>query len=109
MKKKIKLLNLKNIILKKGDFKKTFIKKNLPKKIFLINLDCDLYESCKTVLEACWPRIVKGGYIWLDEYYSLKFPGPKIFIDEFVKENNLKINTFYDKQHDFYRNYIIKK
>ena len=84
------------------------MKKNLPKKIFLINLDCDLYESCKTVLEACWSRVVKGGYIWLDEYYSLKFPGPKVFIDEFVRKHNQKIQTYYDRKNDFYRNYIIK-
>jgi hypothetical protein len=107
LKKKINFLKLKNIIIRKGDFTRSF-NRDLPNKIFLINLDCDLYLSCKIVLESCWPRLVKGGYVWLDEYYSLKFPGPKIFIDDFVKKNRLKINTFYDSTDDFYRAYLVK-
>jgi hypothetical protein len=107
LKKKINFLKLKNIVIRKGDFARSF-NRDLPKKIFLINLDCDLYLSCKIVLESCWPRLVKGGYVWLDEYYSLKFPGPKIFIDDFAKKNHLKINTFYDPLNDFYRAYLIK-
>jgi len=108
IKKKINYLKLKNIVLIKGNFAETFINSKLPKKIFMINLDCDLYESCKVVMESCWSKVVDGGLIWLDEYYSLKFPGPKIFIDEFTKLTKQKIRTFYDKHNDFYRNYIIK-
>ncbi|HEY3299155.1 MAG TPA: class I SAM-dependent methyltransferase [Methylophilaceae bacterium] len=36
--------------------------------IRLINVDCDLYSSTKTVLELLAPRIVKGTVIIFDEY-----------------------------------------
>jgi hypothetical protein len=35
----------------------------------LIHIDCDLYSSTKTVLEALAPRIMTGTVIELDEYW----------------------------------------
>ena len=28
-----------------------------------------------------------NGKLFLDEYYSLKFPGPRFIVDEFIKKN----------------------
>ena len=50
------------------------------------NLDSDLYESYKTVLPYAYSNLVPGGYIHLDEYYSLKFQVPKIATDNFLKK-----------------------
>ena len=86
--KKIKFLNLKNIIIVQGDFKKTVPRfmKSYDKSIFSVNLDSDLYDSYKVVLENIYSKIVKNGYLHLDEYYSIKFPGCKIAVDEFCKK-----------------------
>ena len=111
MQKKIRLLGLKNIILIKGDFKKTipsFFKKNTKKKDFAANIDCDLYDSYTTVLTHTWPRLNKNGIILLDEYYSLKFPGAKIATDEFLKNKKNNVIKHISKGDDFYRCYIKK-
>ena len=93
LKKKIKILKLDNIVLIKGDFAKTvplFFKKNF--KVFAANIDCDLYKSCKIVLENLSSRLSRRGHIHLDEYYSIKFPGAYTAVNDFIKNNvNFKI------------------
>lgn len=111
LKRKIKFLKLNNIELVKGDFKKSlpnFFKKNPHKKIFAVNIDCDLYNSYKTVFNYTWERLSKNGLIYLDEYYSLKFPGARIASDNFFKQKKIfpkKIKTW---KTDFERWYIKK-
>ena len=89
IKKKIKFFNLSSKInLIKGDFKYTLRKKqNLPKKISAGIIDCDLYEGYKTSLQFFWPKLSIHGKLFLDEYYSLKFPGPRIAVNNFLKNN----------------------
>jgi ubiquinone/menaquinone biosynthesis C-methylase UbiE len=55
----------------------------LPGKISLALLDLDLYAGYQRVLPLVWEKLSPGGMIYLDEYYSLKFPGPRIAVDEF--------------------------
>lgn len=38
--------------------------------IALLHVDCDLYSSTVTVLEACMPRMVAGGVIVFDEFFN---------------------------------------
>lgn len=81
--KKIELLKLDNIVLVEGDFLETMVDGTGPVKIMAGLIDCDLYSSYKISLPYVWERLVTGGYLYLDEYYSLKFPGAKIASDEF--------------------------
>ena len=111
LKKKINFLNLNNIILIKGDFNKTvtkFFKNNPDKKVLLANLDCDLYDSYTCALNEIWPKLVKKGIIYLDEYYSLKFPGAKIATDKFCREKKIFPNKIKTPKEDFERWYIKK-
>tara|TARA_X000000950_G_scaffold287168_1_gene398430 strand:- start:227 stop:1009 length:783 start_codon:yes stop_codon:yes gene_type:complete len=113
-KKKIKLLNLNNIIIKKGTFNETMkTHKNNPKKIMCGIIDCDLYNSYKTVLEFIDQRLQKKSIVYLDEYYSLKFPGAKVAIDEYLKskKNNsfYKLNNYTEGKSFFDRYYLIKQ
>ncbi len=41
--------------------------------IALLHVDCDLYSSTVTVLEACIPRLAPGGIVAFDEF--LNYPG----------------------------------
>ncbi len=59
-----------NIILHKGWFDKTiprFIDENTS-PIRLLNIDCDIYSSTKTVLDLLAPKIQSGTVIIFDEY-----------------------------------------
>ena len=112
LKKKIKILKLNNIKIIKGNFKKTiplFFKKKPNLKIFAMNIDCDLYYSYKFVLENTFDSLNKGSYVHLDEYYSLKFPGPKIFCDIFGKEKKINFKKNDTKKNELNRYFFIKK
>lgn len=68
-----------------GDFTKNLHNKLSSKTFSLVLIDSDLYESYEKILPIVWNQLAPGGYIYLDEYYSLKFPGPRIAVDSFVK------------------------
>lgn len=111
IKNKIKILELNNIKIIKGDVTKTipiFFKKNLKKKIMACNFDLDLYQPYKVALPLVWKNLNKRGYIHLDEYYSLKFPGPMIAVKDFLKSANIKIKKNKTRKGEFIRCYLKK-
>jgi O-methyltransferase len=78
----IKNTNVDNILLIKGKVETTLkIKKNLPKKISILRLDTDFYESTKIELEILFPKLVKGGVLIIDDYGFWK--GSKKAVDEY--------------------------
>ena len=83
--KKLAFLGLYNYNIVKGDISKTMcISNNLPDRIFCALIDIDLYSGYQISLQSIWSRVVEGGQIFLDEYYSLKYPGPRSFVNEFI-------------------------
>jgi len=93
VRRKIEYLNLDGLInLVVGDFTSTLSElSNGPlESIAGALIDCDLYQGYKAALSFCWPRLEVGGMIFLDEYFSLKFPGPRIATDEFCKRNSIE-------------------
>ena len=71
-----------NIFLIKGKVEDTLKnKKKLPKKISILRLDTDFYESTKIELEILFPRLVKGGVLIIDDYGFWK--GAKKAVDEY--------------------------
>ena len=55
--------------------------KNLPKKISLLRLDTDWYDSTKMELNVLYPKVVKGGVLLIDDYGDMK--GARKAVDEF--------------------------
>lgn len=108
--KKIKKLKLDNIKLIEGNFADTIPKffKNYKNRIMCANIDSDLFESYEISLPYVYKYLSKGGYIHLDEYYSLKFPGAKIACDNFLKKNNIKLRKNKTYNWEFERYYIKK-
>ena len=50
-------------------------------------------QTCiEVIIIVCqiYKRLSKGGYLYLDEYYSLKFPGPRLYCNNFAKNHNIK-------------------
>lgn len=107
---RIKYLKLKNVILIKGNISKTLPKFFDENKIQIssCNIDTDLYESYKKILPYVYSKLNQKGYIFLDEYYSLKFPGPKIATDEFCKKLRIKPKKHKVRIGEFDRYYITK-
>lgn len=53
----------------------------------LVLLDLDLYLGYANTLDDLYDRLSPGGSIYLDEYYSLKFPGPRLAVSRFQLRN----------------------
>ena len=107
---KIDFLGLNNIILVDGDFTETMEKQQeiRPKSILGGIIDCDLYESYKIALNFIWPKLAKTNLLFLDEYYSLKFPGAKVAVDEFIKNKSALLIKNHENKEDFERWYLKK-
>ena len=82
----------KNIELIKGDIMKTlpkYLEKNPRLKISILNLDVDLYEPSKLILNNLFSRISKGGILILDNYNV--YPGETKIAYDFFKNKKEKI------------------
>jgi hypothetical protein len=90
----------------KGVFKETLDKIDQP--VGVLFLDCDLYQSYKDCLDALYSKVISGGAIIFDEYYSLKYPGPRLVVNEFFED---KIGYFerYMTEEGFERWCYVKK
>ena len=54
-----------------------------------VNIDCDLYKPILAGLEYFYPRLVKGGYIFVHDYRSKYFTGVRAALNEFAQKNNI--------------------
>ena len=62
-----------------------------PEKISLIYIDVDFYEPTYNTLKLLYPRVVSGGYIFIDDYGVDLFNCKKA-VDTYLNENNIKVN-----------------
>lgn len=58
-------------------------------KISFLNLDTDVYEPAKCIMEHLYDRVTPGGVILLDDYAV--WPGETSAVDEFLAGRNVKI------------------
>lgn len=105
LEQKIQKFGLENIVVVEGDFKDTVPKffTDFTGKIFSANIDCDLYAGYKETLAATYDRCVIGSMIYLDEYYSLKFPGARVAVHEFLEQSSAKLTLLSADENDFER------
>ena len=107
--RKIEFLSLDNVHLVPGAFFDTMIDVRVKTQKFMAALlDCDLYSSYKVALPFIWRRLAIGGYVFLDEYYSLKFPGARIATDKFFTTRIDKPHKYKEEPGDFERWYVRK-
>lgn len=82
-----------DVTLIKGDILKTlpeYLQLNPETKFSFINLDTDIYEPAKCILEYCWDRLVKGGILLLDDYTF--FAGENKAVDDFLSGKDIGVN-----------------
>ena len=75
-----------NLKLIKGTFAETLPSFN--KDIEILHIDCDLYKAYLDCLNNLYERVVEGGCIIFDEYFSLKYPGARDAVNEFFVGKN---------------------
>lgn len=95
-----------NVVLIQGLFSDA-----LPKykgAISVLYIDCDLYQSYKDCLEILYEKVVPRGVIIFDEYYSLKYPGPRKAVNEFFADKT-GVFEWYVTEEGFERWCFVKK
>ena len=85
----------KNYELVKGDILATvpkYVQDHPELKISLLNIDTDIYEPAKTIVEHLAPRVVQGGIIIFDDYGV--FPGETKIADDYCKKTGSRMRKF---------------
>jgi O-methyltransferase len=70
----------------KGYFPETT--KGIEDEFCFVSIDVDLYAPTLAGLEYFYPRLVKGGYIFIHDYNSKRYQGVKNIVDEFIAKEN---------------------
>lgn len=96
-------VNFKRVQIVAGWFQNTFPSVTT-QKIALLNIDADWYESVKLCLETFYDRVVRGGFISIDDYGH--WPGCKAAVDEFFQVRGLPYKL---KQVDYTANWFQKE
>lgn len=94
-----------NIHLVKGPVEETLlIEDNLPKKISILRLDTDFYESTKIELEILYPRLSENGILIIDDYGC--WSGAKKAVDEFFKNKKVIMHLIDEECRLIYKNHV---
>ncbi|WP_343683507.1 TylF/MycF/NovP-related O-methyltransferase [Asticcacaulis sp.] len=59
-------------------------------KFSFVSIDLDLYQPTKDAISFFYPRLVTGGFLYLDDYGYKDFPGSKMAIDEYLCDKSFQ-------------------
>jgi len=90
-----KMKNPDNCIVKKGYFPETAF--DIDGKFSLVSLDCDLYKPILAGLEFFYPKLVKGGYIFVHDFGSYHYEDVKKAVYEFCDKQSVSIFPIVDR------------
>lgn len=76
-----------NCIIKKGYFPDTA--EGLEESFCFVNIDCDLYKPIYAGLSYFYPRLVRGGYMFVHDYRSKYFLGVREALRAFAYEQGI--------------------
>lgn len=51
-----------------------------------VHIDVDLYQPTYDSLAFFWPRLVKGGAVYFDDYGYEQFPGARLAVDSYLED-----------------------
>ena len=74
-------------VIKEGYFPKTA--EEVDEEFAFVNIDADLYEPIYNGLKFFYPRLSKGGYIFVHDYNNDAYKGAKEAVEKFCSENSL--------------------
>ncbi len=84
---KSKMKYPKNCIFKKGKFPDTAI--GIDDEFCFVSLDADLYLPIYEGLKYFYPRLVKGGYIFIHDFNNDQYSGAREAVIQFCQEQNI--------------------
>lgn len=90
-----KMTNKENVIIKKGYFPNSL--EGLESTFCFVSLDADLYNPILEGLDYFYPRLEKGGYIFIHDVGTLAWPGCKKAVDEYCKIHEINYVPIMDR------------
>lgn len=90
-----KMIRPENCIIRKGYFPDTA--KDIDSKFSLVSLDCDLYKPILAGLEFFYPRLVKGGYIFIHDFGSYHYEEVKNAVYEYCNKHSIPLFPIVDR------------
>lgn len=90
-----RMYNIDNCIIRKGYFPDTA--QNLEENFVLVSIDCDLYEPMLAGLNYFYPRLVKGGYIFIHDFGTYHWTGVKKAVYEFCEKKDIGFFPLVDR------------
>jgi len=78
-----------NVIIKQGYFPETESSIGLKEEFVFVNIDVDLYKPTYDGLNYFYPRLAKGGYIFVHDYNNREYRGVKEAVQKFCLENEV--------------------
>lgn len=83
-----------NVIIKKGYFPESV--QGIEDKFCFVSIDADLYTPILNGLEYFYPRLEKGGYIFIHDFGGYSFEGAKQAVLEFCDKYNISYVSLLD-------------
>lgn len=86
-----------NVHLVEGDITQTmptFFSKYPHVQLAFVHVDVESYEATQVVLAQCWPRLVNGGIMALDDHNNLETGAPRAIIEFFSSCPSTLIEKF---------------
>lgn len=80
-----------------GYFPESVTDEVLSRTFAFVHLDCDLYKPMNDALRFFWPRLSRGGLLFLHDYSSGHWEGAKKAVDEFCRETGNFVVLLPDK------------
>lgn len=77
------------VVVRKGYFPETA--EGLDEDFAFVSLDVDLYKPMAAGLRYFYPRLSKGGCMFIHDYNSLRYKGVKTAVEEFVRETGAPV------------------
>jgi O-methyltransferase len=89
-----KMMHPKQCIVKKGYFPQTA--EGVEERFCFVSLDADLYKPIYDGLHYFYPRLEKGGYIFIHDYNNDAYKGAREALRQFCKEQQLSFVPIID-------------
>lgn len=90
-----KMKNKDSVVLRKGYFPDTAV--GIEEQFCFVSLDADLYLPILRGLEFFYPKLVKGGYIFIHDVYSYNWTGCKKAVEEYCERENISFIPILDR------------
>jgi O-methyltransferase len=81
-------------VVKEGYFPQTT--EGIDEEFVFVSIDTDLYDPIYNGLVYFYPRLIKGGYIFVHDYNNDGYTGAKKAVQQFCKENQISFTPLPD-------------